>query len=128
MPLSQLTAQSTALRVLLYFGIAFAFLAVCSLLVFLSVRTGVTDPGKWIFLGVYTAVLLWAVVGTSKEHWHHAGFWGVVAGLLALHLSGFVALLRYYPTWRPLWYIPVVIVEAGLFALILSMLFSRKIR
>lgn len=118
--------QHIALRVLLYFGLAFAFLAVCGLLVFLSVRTGITVPARWFALALYTAVLLWALIGTSKEYWYRPSFWLTIAGLLALHLLGFGVVLRRYPQWRPIWYIPVVIVEAALFGSILATLFKDR--
>jgi hypothetical protein len=124
----QSTLKSVALRVLLYFGLAFGFLIVCGLLLLLSVRTGIIMPARWFALALYTTVLLWAAVGTSREHWHSPAYWSAVAGLLALHLLGFVAVLRHYPQWPSVWYIPVIIVEAGLFGSILGALFKRRIK
>jgi len=126
MSLIQVNPKNIVLRILLYLGLAFAFLGVCGLLVFLSVRTGVTDLGRWIFLAVYTVVFGWVMVRPSKALWRRPAFWLVVGGLLALHLLGFVAVLRYYPQWRPVWYIPVIIVEAALFGSILGPLFKGR--
>jgi|SRR5215469_3542237 len=44
--------------------------------------------------------------------------------LLVVHSLAFVAILRTYPHWRVIWFMPVVIVEGGLFGAILYLLFG----
>jgi len=52
--------------------------------------------------------------------------WLAVAGLLAVHLLAFVAILRSYPQWRMIWFMPVVVLEAGLFSVIVNMLLGNR--
>ena len=51
-----------------------------------------------------------------------------IAGLLIVHLLAFVAILRAYPQWRGIWFMPAIIVEAGLFGAILYLLFGERKR
>jgi hypothetical protein len=44
---------------------------------------------------------------------------------LVVHLLLFVAILRVYPQWRGVWFVPVIIVEGGLFGAILYLLFGK---
>jgi hypothetical protein len=115
-------------RILLYFGLAFAFLAVCGLLVALSIREHIVDLGRWIFLAVYTGVLAWAAIAPFREIWNRAAFWLAVVGLLILHVLGFTFVLRAYADWRPIWFIPFVIIEAGLFGVFLTLIFPKAAR
>jgi hypothetical protein len=55
----------------------------------------------------------------SRAYWRSLDFWVVIAGLLIVHLLVFIAVLRPYPQWRGIWFMPVVIVEGGLFGAIL---------
>ena len=41
-----------------------------------------------------------------------------------VHSLAFIAALRAYPEWRMIWFMPVVIVEGGLFGAILYLLFG----
>ena len=111
-------------RGLLYIGLAFAGLAVCALLVAFSIRTGIDLTGGWLALIVFTAGLFWVTIRQSRQYWRHPGFWFVIAGLLALHLLAFAAILRVYPKWRGIWFVPITIFEGGLFGGILFLLFG----
>jgi len=125
--LSQSAIGKIARRSLLYIGLALAALAVIGLLVAISVHTGTAFTGGWIGLVVYTSGLFWVTIRQSRDYWRRPGFWLALAGLLVVHLLAFVAILRTYPQWRMIWFIPVVIVEGGLFGAILYLLFgSRK--
>jgi apolipoprotein N-acyltransferase len=128
MPLSQSAIGRIARRSLLYVGLALAALAVIGLLIAISVQIGTAFTGGWIGLVVYTAGLFWVTIRQSREYWRRPGFWLAIAGLLVVHLLAFVAILRAYPQWRMIWFIPVVIVEGGLFGAILYLLFGERKR
>jgi FtsH-binding integral membrane protein len=132
----ELTLGKIVRRVLLYIGLAFAALAAFALLFAILVYTGHThierESWSWVALAVFTAGLFWVTINQSKAYWRRFGFWLAIAGLLVVHSLVFVAILRAYPQWREIWFVPVVIVEAGLFGAILYLLFghinSRKQR
>lgn len=128
MPLSQSAIGRIARRSLLYIGLAVAALAVIGLLVAISVQTGTAFTGGWIGLVVYTSGLFWVTIRQSREHWRRPGFWMAIAGLLVIHLLAFVAILRAYPRWRMIWFMPVVIAEGGLFGAIVYLLFADRKR
>jgi len=75
--------------------------------------------------GVHFLPLL-ATISQSRAYWHRPGFWLAIAGLLALHLLAFISILRVYPQWREIWFVPVMIVEGGLFGAILYLLFGER--
>jgi hypothetical protein len=124
--LKQLTVGNVVRRGLLYFGLAVASLTAFALVFAFLVYTGHTGsvPGRWIALAVYTAGLFWVTIRQSRTYWRSPGFWVAIAGLLAVHLLAFVAILRAYPQWRGIWFWPVVIVEGGLFGATLYLLFG----
>jgi apolipoprotein N-acyltransferase len=66
-------------------------------------------------LAVYTSGLFWVTISISRKYWHSPSFCLVIAGLLLVRLVAFVAILRSYHQWRMIWFMPVVIVEGGLF-------------
>ena len=125
--MSEWTLWKIVRRVFLYLGIALSVLVVVGLFVILT-RSRVQISGGWIGLVGYTSLLFWVTITRSRERWHRPTFWLTVAGLLAVHLLGFVAILRSYPEWRMIWFMPVVIVEAGLFSIILDMLVAYRAR
>jgi apolipoprotein N-acyltransferase len=127
-PLSQSAIGRIARRAFLYVGLALAALAVIGLLVAISVQTGAVFTGGWIGLAIYTSGLFWVTIRQSREYWRRPGFWMVIAGLLVVHLLAFVAILRAYPRWRMVWFMPVVIGEGGLFGAILYLLFADRKR
>jgi len=125
--LSQSAVGKIVRRALLYIGLALAALAVIGLLIAISVHTGTPFTGGWIGLVVYTSGLFLVTIRQTREHWHREGYWLAMGGLLVVHLLAFIAILRAYPEWRMIWFLPVVIVEGGLFGAILYLLFgSRK--
>jgi hypothetical protein len=113
-------------RSLLYFGLAVAGIVGIGLLVTFSIHTGMALTGGSIGLVVYTSGLFWITISGSRERWNRPSFWLAAVGLLAVHLLAFAAILRSYPDWRMIWFIPIVIVEAGLFSIILNMLFGYR--
>ena len=112
-------------RFFLYVGIALAVLAAFAVVIVLS--KGGKVPSGWLALAVFTSCLFWITIRQSREYWRRLGFWLAMAGLLVVHLLSFVVILRAYPEWREIWFVPVIIVEGGLFGAILYLLFgSRK--
>ncbi len=115
-------------RALLYVGLAVASLTAFALIFALLVYTGHTsylEHGGWIGLLVYTSGLFWVTIRQSRDYWHRLGFWVTVAGLLVLHVLAFVAILHAYPQWRMIWFMPVIVVEGGLFGALLYLLFGE---
>ena len=110
-------------RSLLYIGIALVVLAV--FFAFIVLSKGAKVPWLWVALALWTSCLFWVTIRQSRAYWGYVGFWLTIAGLLAVHLLFFIAILRVYPQWREIWYWPVVVVEGGLFGAILYLLFGR---
>ena len=110
--MSQSAIGKVARRSLLYFGLALAGLAIIGLLLAISIHTGMALTVGWIGLTGYTSLLLWVAIGKSREHWHRPMFWLTIVSLLGVHLLVFIAVLRSYPQWRMIWFLPIVVVEA----------------
>jgi hypothetical protein len=115
-------------RGMLYFGLAIACLVAFALVFAIWVYTGHTGrvSGSWIALVVFAAGLFWVTVRQSRGYWCLLAFWLTMAGLLVIHLLAFIAILRNYPQWRGIWFMPIVIVEAGVFGAILYLLFGDR--
>lgn len=124
MPLNHSPITGLVRRVLAYFAVAFAFLALCALLAFLTIRTGKRLPMLWVELAAFTWITFWYPIQQYKRHWRRPIFWSGVVGLLAIHLIIFVIVLRSYPEWRLVWFIPVAIAEGGGIFLALGSLFG----
>jgi hypothetical protein len=127
MSLRRTPIKKLASRFLLYIAIALGFLALCGLFVAVAVYSGHTGkvPVGWFGLVGFTPIVFWVVVKSLRRYWKRPAFWTAAAGLMVLHLLAFVATLLHYPQWPLLWFIPVSMVEAGLFALILGKLFNH---
>jgi hypothetical protein len=126
--LSERTIGADIRRAFLYLGLAVASLVGIGLLVAFSVHTGVALTGGWIGLAGYTGLLFWVVISRSRERWYQPRFWLVVVGLFAVHLTAFAAVLRGYPAWPMIWFLPIVIVESAVFSVILDMVLTRPKR
>lgn len=125
MPLG-ITSGKVIRRLAVYIGLASAFLAVCALVIILEARTGVVIPARWVALGMWTLLLFYITARQNREYWARLPFWLALLSLLAIHLLGFIVLLRKYSEWRSMWFIPIVIVEAGVLSTILDALLSSK--
>jgi hypothetical protein len=121
-----MTLRKIAQRLFLYVGIALAVLAVFAAAIVLSKGAVGCVPGAWMALAVFTCGLFWVTIKQSRAYWRRLGFWLAIVGLLVVHLLVFVAILRAYPQWRQIWFVPVVIVEGGLFWAILYLLFGIR--
>lgn len=115
-------------RVLLYVALALAGLVGIGLLVATAIYTGIAFIGGWVGLIGYTLVLFWIIVSRWREYWNRTMFWLIIASLLTLHLLGFVAVLRIYPQWRMIWFLPIIVLEAALFSFILDTLLGDRKR
>jgi len=113
-------------RAALYVGLALAGLTVIALLVAFSIYTGIEIRGSWLALTMWTALVFWVVVKSSKQHWRRPKYWFVLAAILAVHLVAFGMVLRTYPDWQPIWFAPTSIVEAGLLGGIVEWCFPDR--
>jgi hypothetical protein len=114
-------------RSLLYVGLAVASLAIFSLVVVLGVRAHISVPFQWIWLVIFTGGLTYAIVKKpSRAYWTKISFWVVCAGVLAVHLSGFIYLIGLYPEFKPVWYVPIVMFEAGVFGVLCELILGRS--
>ena len=115
-------------RSLLYVGLAVAFLIILSLIVALGVKEHISVPGQWFFLAWWTGALAYVITKESREYWRRVSFWLIFVCAMAAHLALFIPILRAYPEFRPIWFWPIVIVEAGIFGAICEMLLPRSTR
>ncbi len=107
-----LTFTRVLIRFLIYVGIAVVFLAVMAGWVVLSARLGVGMlPVRWIGLAINTPIVFWYPAHEHKQHWHRPSFWVTLTGLFILHVLAFTVLLRNYPEWRLLWFVPTDLIE-----------------
>lgn len=113
-------------RILLYVGLAVAFLLAFALVFALSVRTGVVFPGRWVALVMWTAIIFAVLVRRRHEYWGRVKFWLAIGGMLVVHALAFTAVMKSYPEWRPIWFAPTSIVEAGLLGMLLNSLFRGE--
>ena len=124
--MSDLTLRTSIQRFLLYVGIALAVLAVFAAFIVFT-RGGVGHvSGGWFGLVGYTGLLFWVTIRQTREHWQRLDYWFAMGSLLVVHFLAFVVILRAYPQWRMIWFMPVVIVEGGSFGAILSLLFVGR--
>ncbi len=126
MSLSEVTLGRLVQRIILYLSIAVAVVAVFATAIILS--KGAKVPSEWLALAVFTSGLFWVTIRQSREYWQRPSFWLASGGLLVVHLLAFIAILRAYPHWRAIWFMPVAIVEGGLFGAILYLLFAGRKR
>jgi hypothetical protein len=119
-----MTLGKVVQRLVLYVGIALAVLVLVAMATFLS--KGAKVPSQWLALAIFTSGLFWITIKQSRAYWNLPFFWLSIGGLLVVHLLAFIAILGAYPRWRAIWFMPVVVVEGGLFGAILYLLFGRK--
>jgi hypothetical protein len=115
-------------RLFLYVGLAVASLVIFSLIFALSIRSHISVSFPWVMLAIFTAVLALTIVKTSREYWARVSFWLTCAVAVAAHLAIFIPLVRVYPEFKPFWFVPIVIVEAGIFGMICDMLLNHSRR
>lgn len=123
-----MTVGNIIRRLFLYIGLALASLAVFSFIFFLSRRTDVSIPFRWVMLALFTAVLLFSMLKYYRGYWSRPVFWLSCAGILVLHLAIFIPILHAYPGFPPFWFVPVVVVEAAVAGAICGPLLRRSTR
>jgi hypothetical protein len=124
---NRLTVRRIIERLPLYFALALAGIAGVVLLVAIQIYFGLPEitDGWWGFAG-FTGALFWIVVRESRPLWNRSRFWLTVAVFLAVHCAAFVAVLRAYPAWRPIWFAPITIFEAAVADCAFVLLFREK--
>ncbi len=115
-------------RTFVYVGLAVASLAILSLVFALSICTHISVPFQWVMLAVFAGVLFFAIVKTDREYWNRPAFWFLCTAALTVHFGIFVPVLRGYPDFKAIWWVPIVIVEASIFSVIFEMLLIRRRR
>src|SRR5262249_60125893 len=120
----EMTAKNVILRILLYFGVAFSFLAVMALVTFVSVRTGLSIPIRWIGLAVFTGIIGWFVFDQYRVFAQKPVFWLTTFSIMAAHVLAFVVVLLSFPRWPLIWFLPVTLIEIVLIALIFENVFD----
>ena len=109
-------------------GLAVASLAVFSLIFILSIHTHIVVPFPWVGFAEFAGVLIFVIIKTDREYWNRPAFWMICAGLLIVHLAIFIPVLRTYPEFKLVWWVPIVIAEASVFGIICDMLLMRTAR
>ena len=124
------TLSKTVSRLLLYFGLAAAILVVFVLVFALSVSLGFTQrvSRAWIGLAFFTIGLFWFLVKAGRDYWRRPTYWMAVAGVLTVHLLAFVAILRNYPRWPLIWFVPTTLIEFPLITGILEVVYKPQKR
>lgn len=102
-------------RLLFYLGLAVASLVILSLIFAVSISMHVTLPLRWVMLAAFTGVLLFTMVKTDRAYWNRPVFWLICVGVLVVHLTVFIPILRSYREFRSVWWVPIVLVEASVF-------------
>src|SRR5512142_1141837 len=77
---------------------------------------------RWWGLAGNTALLIWVTVKGFRKSWPRRSFWLALTGLLCLHLLAWSIVLRSTVEWGLLWFVPPMIIEAGLFVITLHKL------
>ena len=126
--MKRLTVAGVALRLLWYVAIALAFLTLCGLYVAYDIHSGrhYGFPLQWVSLAAFTPLIFWSAVRVSKDYWRRPMYWLLLAGLLTLHILGFVILLQECPGWRAVWFIPAGLVEGWIIFLVPHWVFHRR--
>jgi cation transport ATPase len=88
-----------------------------------SIRKNIS--GGWIGLAVFTPTTFWIVARQYRNLWRRLSFWLTLVSILVIHLLGFTLVLRNFPEFRMLWYVPIMIVEVVLVALLIEEVVHR---
>jgi hypothetical protein len=108
------------------FGIAFGCLIIFALILFISIKTGIVVAWRWIALSYWTGFLIWLICKLNKANLKQVRFWVTLFCLLLIHVTAFVAVLKRYPEWRLIWYVPVVVIEAPCMGMVLEGVMRNK--
>jgi hypothetical protein len=115
------------LRIPLYFGLAIAAFVAIAVLVVVLAHFGIDEINQgWSGFVFFTGFLFWIHVRYSRALWHRRKFWLLTLAVLIIHCAVFGAILRVYPEWRAIWFLPIVSVEAGMIDVLFVLLVREK--
>jgi hypothetical protein len=115
-------------RILRDITLGLAIIAASLVLVVYTMESGKTVPFNWISFAGFTPIIFWLVLKQLKRFWHKTSLWLATAALLGLHLLGGFMVLRIWPSWPGVWFIPAGLVEVWLMFLTLHGLMVRHSR
>ena len=126
MSLIEMASEKIVGRSLRYIGVA--LLAFLGLFIAVVASNGARDLPDWLTVGVFSAGLCWITIKQAKQYWHRVAFWFAMTVMLTIHLAIFLAILRIYPDWRPIWFAPIVLGEGAFLPPVLLLLLRRHRR
>ncbi len=85
-----------------------------------------TPVAKWGGLFGMTAILFGYAAASHKPLFRSPRFWGVLAGLLVIHVSIFVVVLLRATEWKVLWFVILFPIENIIIDFALSVSMHRK--
>ena len=72
---------------------------------------------RWWGLAANTALLVWVTLKSFRRYWHQRSFWLTMTAFICIHLLAWSAVLLSASEWGLLWFLPPLIIEAGLLVL-----------
>ena len=78
--------------------------------------------GRFVVLCANTAVIFGYSIRGNRRLWSNNRYWLLMAGLLAVHLVAFSAVLMNVEEWRLTWWIPIIPIEIGLVAFVIGLM------
>jgi hypothetical protein len=114
----RLMRKSVARRMALYLMISVSGLAAFSLLFVISIHFGIDVPYRWVLMVMFAGTLEFLIISTYRELWTRALFWLFCVFVLVIHLAIFIPILQFYVAFRPIWWIPIMLVEVLGFGLV----------
>jgi len=113
---------------LVYLGIIAGSVAIVLLAAFISARWRIIIGFHWIGLAIATSILLWVLMNQYRKCWNRPRFWLTMLSVLTVHLAIFVPILRAYPGFKLIWWMPILMVEGPLFLIPCDFLINRPKR
>jgi hypothetical protein len=104
------------------FGLA--FLAVCALLVLLDLRTEGRFSFAWFGVVIWGTLVCYAVAVQYRTDWAHAEFWALLLLLFCLHCVLFASILRRFPEFPAIWFVPLAFIEGWSWIVILEVVLT----
>lgn len=94
-------------------GIFAAGVAVAAVVVFYPQQYGYVfgEHAVWFALAAFTAFTFWRVAVSFRRSWRQVRFWLALLGLMTLHTTVYVLILRVVRPWPLIWFAFVSIVE-----------------
>jgi hypothetical protein len=108
------------------FGIAVGCLIIFALILFISVKAGIVLAWRWIALSYWTSFLIWLICKLNEANLKQVRFWVTLFCLLLIHVTAFVVVLKRYPEWRLIWYVPIVVIEEPCMGMVLQVVMRNK--